>query len=229
MKPQIIPTKCGTLLLQPATDHVLTSLKRWPEGIRTDPDAENPRAQIILHDGHGDVNGLKFALCGTDTEAAILRMFKLARGIVPFAVAAYLANGFNGILLPSVYLKASEHYFETGCVLFGKSFEKSAAGLYSNKAIEGYEELFGVGGTNMFFTFLSCMLSACVAVGWKNVRVCDLDFETRPYLRATAFDLIVVGPHVICLKPDVRSDDDIWAILVNAGIDELFHLPVVTE
>lgn len=222
-----ITTHSGALHIAPPNAEVLRALAIWPKGIRQLETPDGTTWGVVLEDEKGELLGLRVNYGYYSKEADALWMLQLQRLMLPSAIADYLENGFEGILLPCVYLVGmSPGPFFTGYVLFGRSLGSRKAGI-NCEPIAGYENFFGVGGTNMFLSFIASAGKAWNAAGLPDRTISDLDVEPRSSCGKICFDFLVVGAHVICVKREILEDDPMWSELTKSRIAEVFHLPSI--
>ena len=85
---------------------------------------------------------------------------------------------------------------------------------------------FGNGATNMFMAFVDCFKQAFSESNLPMPQYFGIDIRPRSHLRSLAMYFMLSGSDVFCLRPNLREKEDVaWTILVNGGINTVFHLP----
>jgi hypothetical protein len=210
MEARTITTHAATLHIAPPSAEVLRALAIWPKGIRQLQTPDGTAWCVVLADEKGELPGLRVNYGYYSEEADAFHMLQIQRVLLPAAIPDYLECAFDGILLPCAYLVGtSPTSFFTGYVLFGRSLGHREAGIKC-EPFAGYEDLFGVGGTNMFLSFLASARKTWNAVGLPERTVSDLDIEPRSSCGRVHFDFLVAGADVIYVNRKIREDDPIW-------------------
>jgi hypothetical protein len=147
----------------------------------------------------------------------------ILRALLPGAVARYLKRGNGGILIPTAYHREKPNdRSEVGVAAFAFPVAADHA-----LAPGPFDEQLGAGSSTMLFNFFEDVGACARDVGLELPTMIGCDLRPRLALGTISTPLMVSGPHVHCLVPNIEERDFIWSVLVDAGLVSLFHSPAI--
>jgi len=148
--------------------------------------------------------------------------------IIVEAYCHYLKHGFSGAYLAAPYLRKRDNgLWEAGVSHFIFP-SKSNKTMLEKSSHTAYDNEFGDGATEMFFHFVECFKKSFSESKITMPRYFGLDVRTRSHLQSLAMNFMVLDSHVICLRPNLRENEDVaWTILAAEGINKVYHVPSV--
>ena len=170
------------------------------------------------------------AVAGSREDAT--RWMELQHWICVEALSQFKAEGFSGGYLPAPYLRqradgpAGSAKWEAGVSHF---IFPSHTGIESQEfpLDRAFDDDFGHGATIMLKRFLAHFKEAFLNSGLSSPQYFSLNVRPRLHLQSLAMYFLSVGPHLICLRENLRSEDPAWTILAGKGVETVFHMPCV--
>ena len=153
------------------------------------------------------------------------QLFQLQHFMIMEAYCKYIKLGFSGAYLASPYLRQRDNgLWEAGVSHFIFPAENELQ--HSEPFSKAYDNKFGNGATYMFMEFVRCFKQAFFEAELTIPQYFGIDFRSRSHLQGLAMDFMVAGSDFFCLRVNLREQEDLaWAILANAKIDKVYHLP----
>jgi len=162
-----------------------------------------------------------------EREKAIYWM-QIQHKVIAQAYCRYIKHGFSGAYLASTYLRQrSNGLWESGVAHF---VFPSPTGIESQEfPFDGaYDHPFGHGATTMFKHFASDFMSAFRESPIEPPYYFGLDVRPRMHLQSLAMNFMVLGQHVLCLRPKLRDQEDgAWPLFASGGVRQVYHLPAL--
>ncbi|MBS1738286.1 MAG: hypothetical protein JSS98_17020 [Bacteroidetes bacterium] len=179
---------------------------------------------IVMQCGEKEVYCLKQQPIEVEEKQAHIN-FQMHHIMIMDAYCRYIKLGFSGAYLASPYLRQRNNgLWETGVshFIFPSDNEKASEKSFGR----AYDSRFGNGATNMFMAFVDCFKQAFSESNLPMPQYFGIDIRPRSHLKSLAMYFMLSGSDVFCLRPNLREKEDVaWAILVNGGINTVFHLP----
>ena len=150
--------------------------------------------------------------------------------LIVLSLHRYLKLGFNGVLMPCVYLNDKpKGMTEVGIAYFGGADPGDAKAQQGTDPLACLdpEDLHGAGFGNMVTAFMRCLAETAEETGLKLFKTIDLDHRPRSALDFLYFTFLIQGQNVYSLKINPNVDDPVWEWLRSTGIDEVYNLPSV--
>jgi hypothetical protein len=147
--------------------------------------------------------------------------------LIAHSLRAFLGHGFSGLFLPCAYLRQKPGgRFESGIAWFGyPSVHGHETQEYPFQP--AWDGQFCHGFTQMMLSFLHALQESSEQTGITLPPAIGLDVRRRTQLGSLGFGFMVIGPHVVCLRTAVSSEDPAWTTLRSVGIAEVYHLPSI--
>ena len=182
---------------------------------------------IVMQCGEQEVYCLKQQPLEVERKQAE-QLFQLQHFMIMEAYCRYIQLGFSGAYLASPYLKQRDNgLWEAGVSHFIFPSENELE--YSEESFsKAYDNQFGNGATNMLMGFVECFKQAFSEAKLTMPQYLGIDVRPRSHLQNLSMPFMVLGSDVFCLRTNLREQEDMaWTILANAGIDKVYHLPVL--
>jgi hypothetical protein len=91
-----------------------------------------------------------------------------------------------------------------------------------------FDNQFGHGATTMFSHFAKDFMAAFRESPMEPPNYFGLDVRPRMHLQSLGTYFMVLGQHILCLRPNLREKDDAaWSIFASGGVDHIFHMPSI--
>lgn len=145
--------------------------------------------------------------------------------LIADSLTSYLSHGFSGLFMPFSYIRTKEAgRCESGIAYFGSPSQqgRESQEYPYNRA---FDRQFGHGFTTMMTTFIRALQQSSRDTGITLDTAIGFEVRTWLQLGSFTFGYMLVGPHIICLKPVVSEQDPTWTVLRSKGISEVFHMP----
>ena len=154
------------------------------------------------------------------------QLFQIQHMMVMDTYCSFKELGFSGGYLASPYLRQRDNgLWEAGVSHFIFPSEKEKINS-ENSYSRAYDNQFGNGATNMFIGFVDCFKKAFSKSKLTMPQYLGIDVRTRSHLKNLAMSFMILDSDIICLRPNLREKEDVaWTILVNGGIEKVYHLP----
>ena len=154
------------------------------------------------------------------------QLFQIQHMMVMDAYCSFKELGFSGGYLASPYLRQRDNgLWEAGVSHFIFPSEKEKINS-ENSYSRAYDNQFGNGATKMFIGFADCFKKAFSKSKLTMPQYLGIDVRTRSHLKNLAMSFMILDSDIICLRPNLREKEDVaWTILVNGGIEKVYHLP----
>ena len=156
------------------------------------------------------------------------RWMEIQHWICVEALSQFKSEGFSGGYLPAPYLRQRDSgLWEAGISHF---IFPSPSGIESQEfpMDRAFDDHFGHGATIMLKRFLAHFKDAFLRSNLTSPQYFSLNVRPRLHLQSLAMYFLSVGPHLICLRENLREDEDpAWTILAGAGVKTVFHMPCV--
>ncbi|NVO19210.1 MAG: hypothetical protein HXX13_05885 [Bacteroidetes bacterium] len=182
---------------------------------------------IVMCCGEKEVNCLKQQPIEVERSHAE-QLMQIQHLMIVDAYCRYSKMGFQGAYLAGPYLRQRDIVlWEAGVshFIFPDFTEMKASGKSRDKL---FDEHFGIGATRMFFGFGECYKRAFKESEIPMLQYFGYDVRSRSHLQNLAMNFMVLDSRVICLRANLRKDEDAaWTILAAAGINRVYHLPSV--
>ena len=182
---------------------------------------------MVMHCGEQEVYCLKLQPLEVERKQAEL-LFQFQHSMIMDAYLSYIKIGFSGAYLASPYLNQRDNgLWEAGVAHF--IFPSENEMKYSEKSFgKTYDNWFGQGATNMFLGFMDCFKQAFAEASLTIPKYLGIDIRPRSALKSLAMYFMVVGSDVLCLRANLREQEDAaWTILADRGIDRVYHFLVI--
>ncbi|MBS1641578.1 MAG: hypothetical protein JSR09_04000 [Bacteroidetes bacterium] len=179
---------------------------------------------IVMQCGDKEVYCLKQQPLEVEEKQAHIN-FQLHHIMIMDAYCRYIKLGFSGAYLASPYLRQRDNgLWETGVSHF--IFPSDNEQVSAKSVGKAYDNKFGNGATNMFMAFVDCFKQAFSESKLTMPQYFGIDIRPRSHLKSLAMYFMVSGSDVFCLRTNLREQEDpSWTILVNGGINKVYHLP----
>jgi len=191
------------------------------------PDGVDPKFGIIMQCDDKEVLCIKQEALECDREAA-MRWMEIQHWICVEALARFKAEGFSGAYLPAPYLRQRDSgLWEAGISHF---IFPSPSGIETQEFPfdSAFDDGFGHGATIMLKRFLAHFKDAFLRSNLTSPQYFSLNVRPRLHLQSLAMYFLSVGPHLICLRENLREEEDpAWTILAGAGVKTVYHMPSV--
>lgn len=179
---------------------------------------------IVMQCDEKEIYCLKQQPLEVDKKKALIH-FQLHHIMIMDAYCRYIKLGFSGAYLASPYLRQRDNgLWESGIshFIFPSDDEQVSAKSFG----KAYDNQFGNGATNMFIAFMDCFKKAFSESKLTMPQYFGLDIRPHSHLKGLAMYFMVSDSDVFCLRPNLcEQEDPAWTILVNGGIDKVYHLP----
>lgn len=229
---QVVQTDAGPLTLVPPRRETFAALKSLVRDLvlieSGTPDEPLPLLGLLfavadeqrfgLRTGYGWFKG------GADSEDAV-QHHRVGRWLIPHALQAFRARGFQGALLPAscVWGEAGQ-----GAQVGELQFIAPSGPMRDGVAaapIAGFERRFGEGASQALMTFVMDMGAAWAKAGVKRTMT---DIEPCPHMHEAvrwAADLVLVDDRIMLIRPRLDPREAFLAEMVRAGITEAEYAP----
>lgn len=225
-----ISTTHGTIKIEPPSPVLLRNLRSLlPFGACQIAPTENSETSfgIVFQCDQTEVCCVKQEAVEC-SRADANRWMEIQHWICVEALAQFKAEGFSGGYLPAPYLRQRDSgKWEAGISHF---IFPSPAGIESQEfpMDEAFDHHFGHGATIMLKRFLAHFKEAFLSSGLTSPQYFSLNIRPRLHLQSLAMYFLSVGPHLICLRKNLREEEDpVWTILAGQGVKTVFHMPCV--
>ena len=188
------------------------------------PDSSDTEFGIVMQCDDQEVFGIKLQPADCDQELAAMRM-QANTVLVATAITIYLKQGFGGIMLPLPYLRDKGDRFESGIAMFIFPQPGGPETMTDSPHAGAFDSTFGRGCTAMLEAFITALKQSAEQTGLTLYPVIGIEPRPRLELGALAFGCMVVGSELLAIKTTMNEKDFIWAILKDAGINSLVHMP----
>lgn len=179
---------------------------------------------IVMQCDDREVLGIKLQPPDCDEELANIRM-QVNGILVASAILIYLRHGFGGIMLPLPYLRDKGDRFECGIAMFIFPQPGGLETITESPYAGAFDNQFGRGCTAMLEAFIDALKQSARDTGLTLYPVIGMEPRPRLSLGSLAFGCMVVGNEVVGIKTTLDDQDVVWAILKDAGVDTLVHMP----
>jgi len=221
-----IPTPKGDVRLIPINRELFQQIRElMPYGV-VGLKADNKPLEygLVMQCDDTEVMGVKLQPpnCSREQAAAAMDANILLCSI---AIPHYLENSYDGLLIPFPYLRDKGDRFEVGISVF--VFPRSG-GKETREDLEhagAYDNQFGQGATAMLVAFVRALQKASKESNITLYPVIGMEPRPRTQLGSISFGYMVMGTQVIAIKTTITEKDATWAILRDAGITEITHMP----
>ena len=224
-----IPTSHGEVTIEAPSPVLLRNLRAvLPFGacLLSNPD-DDPTYAIVMQCDEKEVYCIKQQPLECDRENAE-RWMNIHHLMCVDALTRYRKDGFSGAYLPAPYLRQRDNgLWEAGVSHF---IFPSPSGIEAEEfPYDGtFDRPFGHGATTMFLNFVSHFKAAFADSPITMPQYLGLDVRPRLHLQSLAMNFLCLGPHVLCLRKNLRAEEDpAWTILAGQGIKSVFHMPCV--
>jgi len=225
-----IPTARGAIKIERPSPGFLRNLRcLLPYGacqLAPEKAGEN-KFGIVMQCDDKEVLCIKQEPLECDREAAT-RWMEIQHWICVDALARFKAEGFSGAYLPAPYLRQRDSgLWESGISHF---IFPSPSGMEAQEFPydPAFDDHFGHGATIMLKRFLSHFKDAFLGSNLTSPQYFSLHIRPRLHLQSLAMYFLCVGPHLICLRENLRAKEDpAWTILAEAGVKTVLHMPSV--
>lgn len=212
-------------LLEPPRELLLFIRDLLPMGIMgIQPPKNGARFGIVMQCGERELFAVKMQPVECSEEQS--RTSYLANSLlIATAIKRYLSRGFGGLLIPCPYMRdKGARGVEAGIAFFGYP---SPHGSEATAQVDypAFDPRFSKGFTAMTTGFIGDLQATSAETGITLFQAIGLDPRPRLALGTIGFAFMLVGPHVVCLKPRVTAEDPSWTMLRSTGIDRVYHMP----
>ena len=191
------------------------------------PDGGDPKFGIVMQCDEKEVFCIKQEAVECSREDATTWM-EIQHWICAEALSQFKAEGFSGAYLPASYLRQRDSgLWEAGLSHF---IFPSSSGIEAQEFPfdPGFDDHFGHGSTIMLKRFLAHFKEAFLNSKLTSPQYFSLNIRPRLHLQSLAMYFLSVGPHIICLRENLREEEDpAWTILAGAGVKTVYHMPSV--
>ena len=224
-----ISTPHGAVAIEPPSPVFLRNLRALlPFGACQLKPAENTaRYGIAMQCDEAEVCCIKQEPleCGREDAS---RWLEIQHWMCVEALARYRGEGFSGAYIPAPYLRLRHSgLWEAGISHF---IFPAPAGIEVQEFPfdAAYDGQFGHGATTMLKRFLFHFKEAFLSSGLTSPQYFSLNVRTRLHLQSLAMYFLGFGPHIVCLRENLRTEEDpAWALLASRGVKTVYHMPSV--
>lgn len=144
--------------------------------------------------------------------------------LIAASIGRYLAAGFEGCLVPTIYFKKKPSGIETGIAYFGAPAPtlQQPADLSPQTA---FDNQLGPGFTAMVTRFIQELQHQSKQTGMPLQPCIGLDPRPVSALGTLTLGFLIHGQNVYCLKPAVTESNPLWTALRASGVTHLYDLP----
>jgi hypothetical protein len=157
-----------------------------------------------------------------------LRWMQIQSCMIAEAYCRCMKHGFSGAYLATAYLRQRDNgLWESGVAHF---VFPSPTGVESQEFPfeDAFDNQFGHGATTMFRHFTADFMSAFRESPIQPPGYFGLDVRPRMHLQSIAMNFMVLGQHVVCLRPKLREKEDVaWSIFASVGVRRIYHMPAL--
>jgi len=223
----IIQTNKGFIELFEPNDEIIKQLNELlPYGLtRLTQVVNGANYGIVMKYGEQEVFCIKQQPLEIERKDAEVQ-FQLHHFMIVEAYCHYLKNGFSGAYLATPYLRQRDNgLWESGVSHF--IFPSKSNKITMEKSFRtAYDNQFGNGATEMLFHFVECFKKSFSEAKIAIPQYFGLDVRTRSHLQGLAMNFMVLDAHIICLRPNLREEEDAaWTLFAAKGIRKIYHLP----
>jgi hypothetical protein len=183
------------------------------------------RYGLVMQCGEDEVFCLKQQPVELDRDGAEQWM-QIQHWMIAAAYCRYIKHGFSGAYLAAPYLRQRDNgLWEPGVAHF---VFPSPTGIESQEFPfeHAYDDQFGHGATTMFTHFAREFMTSFKESDIQPPRYFAMDVRPRSHLQNLGMYVMIVGGHVVCLRPSLRgNEDEAWTIFAACGVDRIYHLP----
>jgi hypothetical protein len=225
-----IPTARGAIKIEHPSSVLLRNLRSLlPFGAcqLAPPEGGDGKFGIVMQCDEMEVFCIKQESVECSREDAN-RWMEIQHWICVEALSQFRAEGFSGAYLPAPYLRQRDSgLWETGISHF---IFPSPTGIEAQEFPfdSAFDDGFGHGATIMLKRFLAHFKDAFLGSKLTSPQYFSLNVRPRLHLQSLAMYFLSVGPHLICLRENLREEEDpAWTILAGAGVETVYHMPCV--
>jgi len=224
-----IETSNGTVeILEPSVRMLVAIRDLMPFGaIQFGQPQNGARYGLVMQCDDKEVFCIKQQPVELEKEGA-LDWMQIQNCMIMEAYCRYIKHGFTGAYLAAAYLRQRDNgLWEPGVAHF---VFPSPSGIESQEfPFEGaFDNQFGHGATTLFKHFATDFMSAFRESSIQPPGYFGLDVRPRMHLQSLAMNFMVLGPHVLCLRPNLREKEDVaWSIFASGGVRRIYHMPAL--
>jgi hypothetical protein len=223
-----IATAAGPLAIRKPSPDTLAQLESLLPTVAPIEHEDRRLLALVPVEGPRVLHGLRTGYGSTEPQPpdAFARMLALERLRIVEATAAFRARRFRGALIPAACQTGSPGGFtQLGELLFLKSRAPLERGVGAHP-VEGYDEMFGNGASDVVFSFITEIRAAWKAAGLGDFRVTDIEPCAADGKGITwRADIALVDDRIFVIRPELVPEDPLLSALVLAGVTEVEYAP----
>lgn len=179
---------------------------------------------IVMQCDDEEVYGIKLQPVDVDEEQAHY-LLQANSILIAHALPIYLQHGFSGIMMPLPYHREKGERFESGIAMFIFPDPAGKEATLDIPHASGFDNRFSKGCTAMLTAFINALKQSAQETGINLYTVIGTEPRPRLQLGSLLFGYLAAGSRLVAIKKTISNEDITWAILREAGMTEVQHMP----
>jgi hypothetical protein len=149
--------------------------------------------------------------------------------LIGSSLASFARRGFGGMLMPCAYRKEKGGgREEVGIAYFGRASHSGPEAQNADEP-EIFVEQFGQGFFGMIKQFIQSLVESSARTGIPILQdvIIGMDVRKRSELGNLKFGFLVVGTHIVYIRPEIVESEMIWDMVAKSGATEVYHMPSI--